>query len=321
MKNLVINAENANQRLDKFLLKYLNQSSKAFIYKMLRKKRIKLNNKKAEGNEILQPSDVLSFYISEETLDSFKSEKILKLNRPKHLEIIYEDSNILIINKEQNLLSHPESKNDKDSLIDRILFYLHEKNEFDLSKNSVFTPALCNRLDRNTTGIVICGKNLAAVQEINRAISDRKISKYYFALVSGVVKENKTIQTSYYKDSDSNTAFLLQGSGNDNEIVTIIEPISNYNNYTLLRINLVTGKSHQIRLHLKSIGNPIVGDRKYGDEKINRIFEKIVKRQLLHAGEIIFSQMSGNLEYLNNKKFTSTLPRDFEFALKYVGKL
>ncbi|MDR2940367.1 MAG: RluA family pseudouridine synthase [Clostridiales bacterium] len=312
MKDITIGALESNQRLDKFLLKYLNLSTKAFVYKMLRKKRIKLNGKKAGGNEILMPSDVLTFYISDSTIASFRSGGKIKTTGP--IDIIYEDSNILIINKPANLLSHPESNNDDDTLIDRAIFYLSGKREI----GPVSRPALCNRLDRNTTGIVICGKNLPSIQCLNEAIANYSIEKYYFALAQGEIDTKIELNSGYFKDTEKNLAYALPGS--NNKITTIAWPSRIYKNCTLLNIQLITGKSHQIRAHLKSIGNPIIGDVKYGGARLQNFFNKkyFTNRQLLHSSKIVFKNMPSYLAYLNNKEFICRLPEDFSYIIKNI---
>ena len=180
MKEIKISEKEENQRLDKFLLKYFNKAPKSFVYKMLRKKRIKLNGAKAEGSEIITNGDVLSMYLSEETMDSFMEAKTVN-KAQRHFGIVYEDDNILIVSKPAGLLTHPQSPQDKETLIDQILYYLHEKGEYSADKEASFTPAVCNRLDRNTGGIVIAGKNLQTVQAVNKAIAQRSFISLWCA--------------------------------------------------------------------------------------------------------------------------------------------
>ena len=310
MKEVNITGKEENQRLDKFLLKYFNNAPKSFVYKMLRKKRIKFNGKKAEGNEIIKNGDKLQMYIAPETMDSLMSEKeIVKAER--HFGIVYEDDNILVVSKPAGLLSHPESSADKNTLIDQILYYLYEKGEYDMSKESSFTPAICNRLDRNTGGIVIAGKNLAAVQAVNKAIAQRKIKKYYITMVRGEFTQEKELFGYHVKDELTNTVKVLKKEATGaKKIFTKVKPIAVKDNFSLLEIDLITGKSHQIRAHLKSMGYPVIGDRKYGEMRVNTRFKDKygLNNQFLFAYKIAWHENEGVMAYLNGKEFTAVLP-------------
>ena len=310
MKEVNITGKEENQRLDKFLLKYFNNAPKSFVYKMLRKKRIKFNGKKAEGNEIIKNGDKLQMYIAPETMDSLMSEKeIVKAER--HFGIVYEDDNILVVSKPAGLLSHPESSVDKNTLIDQILYYLYEKGEYDMSKESSFTPAICNRLDRNTGGIVIAGKNLAAVQAVNKAIAQRKIKKYYITMVRGEFTQEKELFGYHVKDELTNTVKVLKKEApGAKKIFTKVKPIAVKDNFSLLEIDLITGKSHQIRAHLKSMGYPVIGDRKYGEMRVNTRFKDKygLNNQFLFAYKIAWHENEGVMAYLNGKEFTAVLP-------------
>ena len=310
MKEVNITGKEENQRLDKFLLKYFNNAPKSFVYKMLRKKRIKFNGKKAEGNEIIKNGDKLQMYIAPETMDSLMSEKeIVKAER--HFGIVYEDDNILVVSKQAGLLSHPESSADKNTLIDQILYYLYEKGEYDMSKESSFTPAICNRLDRNTGGIVIAGKNLAAVQAVNKAIAQRKIKKYYITMVRGEFTQEKELFGYHVKDELTNTVKVLKKEApGAKKIFTKVKPIAVKDNFSLLEIDLITGKSHQIRAHLKSMGYPVIGDRKYGEMRVNTRFKDKygLNNQFLFAYKIAWHENEGVMAYLNGKEFTAVLP-------------
>ena len=174
MKEIKITEQEQNQRLDKFLMKYFHKAPKSFLYKMLRKKRIKYNGKKGEGNEILQQGDTLQLYLSEETMQNFMEQRTI-VQAERHFNVIYEDDNLLVVSKPAGLLVHPQKREDKETLIDQILYYLYQKGQF--TENSIFSPAICNRLDRKTSGIIIAVKNLKAVQAVNEAISKRKVKK------------------------------------------------------------------------------------------------------------------------------------------------
>ncbi len=310
MKEIKITEQEQNQRLDKFLMKYFHKAPKSFLCKMLRKKRIKYNGKKGEGNEILQKGDILQLYLSEETMQNFMEQKTIAQAK-KHFDIIYEDENLLVVSKPAGLLVHPQKSGDKETLIDQILYYLYQKEQF--TKESTFLPAICNRLDRNTSGIVIAGKNLKAVQAVNEAIANRKINKYYIALVKGKIEVSGEFVSYLKKDEEKNQVTLyennIQGS---KKIVTKYQPIATTENMTLLQIDLVTGRSHQIRAQMQKAGHCIAGDRKYGDEQWNRQFAKKLTNQFLHAYRMVWQQEEGALAYLMGKEWTAPLPENLQ---------
>ena len=314
MKEININQNDSNQRFDKFLFKYFNTAPKSFIYKMLRKKRIKLNGSKAEGGEILRDGDTITMYLSDETISSFMEEKSVP-KAERHFGIVYEDDNVIISEKPAGLLTHPQNNTDRDTLIDQILYYLYQKGQYNPSKESTFTPALCNRLDRNTGGIVLAGKNLMALQELNNAIASRKIQKFYITMVCGRLEEEKEFFGYHLKDDKTNQVKVLKkyvpGSS---KIFTKVRPLVSNDKYTLLEVELITGKSHQIRAHLRAMGHPVVGDRKYGDEKVNKTMrDKFgLNNQFLYAYKVVFNQNEGGLSYLYKKEFISKLPAQFE---------
>lgn len=316
MKEIRITSLEENQRLDKFLMKYMNTAPKSFFYKMLRKKRIKLNAKKAEGKEILTAGDVIQFYLSEETMSEFMEEKKLVLCE-RHFGIVYEDDLVLILNKPPGALTHPEKATDTDTLVQQMLSYLYEKGEYLPEKSSSFTPALCNRLDRNTSGLIIAGKTLAAVQAINLAIAEHKTEKYYYTMVKGKLdqQECQEIYGWHSKEKTGNQVKIYPTEQKDaKKVVTRFWPKAVSDQYTFLEIQLVTGKSHQIRAHLASIGHPIVGDRKYGQESVNRIFRQkyALSNQFLHAGRFVWRQEEGALAYLKNQEWMAPLPSVFQ---------
>lgn len=317
MIEIAITKREENQRLDKFLLKYMNTAKKSFIYQMLRKKRIKLNKSKAEGNEMLKSGDVLQMYLSEETIFSFMSVKPLA-KAERHFAIIYEDDHVLFVSKPAGLLSHPENDSQKDTLIDQVLYYLHEKGQYTPSKTNTFTPALCNRLDRNTSGMVLVGKTLKGVQGLNSILRERTIDKYYIALVSGEVTKEGEIKTYLSKDEEKNQAKISDKAFNllsETSAFTKYKPLASVKDYSLVEVELFTGKTHQIRVHMQSINHEVIGDRKYGKEDINRIFkaEYGLNNQFLHGYKIVFHHGDNlpALHYLGGKTFVSPLPKSF----------
>lgn len=310
MKEIRITKNEENQRLDKFLLKYMNKASKGFLYKMLRKKRIKYNGGRAEGSELLKAGDTLQLYLAEETISSFMEEKTVA-EAKRHFAIVYEDDDILVVSKPAGLLTHPEKSSDKDTLIDQILYYLYQKGQYLPEADSSFTPALCNRLDRNTSGIVIAGKTLKGVQAVNETIRSHKLDKYYLTLVAGEIREAGEITAYLTKDEEKNQVRISKREGSGKKTMTKYRPLACAKGYTLLEIHLITGKTHQIRAHMQSIGHPVVGDRKYGSEHSNQKFreEYALSNQFLHAIRVEWKEKDGPLGYLYGKEMTAPLPK------------
>lgn len=268
---MIITAENAGRRLDKFLFGYLNEAPHSFVYKMLRKKRIKLNGNRAQGSETLSEGDELKFYLSPETIASFQSERFTKKTAPL-TGIIYEDANLLVVNKPPGLPSHG-GMDKKDHLLARVEYYL---------KDHPYIPALCNRLDVNTSGLVVCGKNPRALKETNALFATQGLQKEYLAVVQGIVGnpgDKKILQNFYEKDTTINKAKIIQSG--EVQIKTAYTVIATSKTHTLLRVSPITGKSHQIRVHLASIGHPLAGDKKYGGKPA-----QYAPGQLLHCHKI-----------------------------------
>lgn len=313
MREINITPESSGQRFDKFLLKYLDLSTKANVYKMLRKRIICLNGGRAEGSEILAANDVVTLFLKDETLDTLQS--FTEVEKSAAVSVVYEDENILICDKPAGLLSHKSKPDDTDTLIDRILYHLAENGSYDpRDKANPFVPGLVNRLDRNTSGITVCAKNLRAAQKLSEIIAEGNADKYYLTVAAGQVKEKQLLVSGYSKDEERNRAVLSEGS----DIKTEIEPLSVCGDCTLLRVRLITGKSHQIRAHLAHIGHPILGDAKYGDKKVNEWAAKsfAIRHQILHAHEIRFMEKKGALDYLYGRKFSARIPKIFSPFIK-----
>jgi 23S rRNA pseudouridine955/2504/2580 synthase len=286
---VVIGTGDANRRLDKYLFAYMNNAPHSFIYKMLRKKRIKLNGKKAAGSEILQAGDEIRFFLSEETLQTCRKQKTAAPAKPL-TGIIYEDENILVVNKPAGLPSQGGMKGKtRDHLQARILHYL--------KTNETFTPAICNRLDVNTSGLVICGKTLHALQEINQKFANREIKKEYLAIVHGkpgLPGHTRTLRGYYEKDEKTNTArvdVLTKSGTTSKEILTEFTVLQSSAKYSLLSVSPITGRSHQIRVHLASINHPILGDTKYGGSPLPPTSN--FRGQLLHCHRLSFTANNG----------------------------
>ena len=315
MKEFIIQKNEENQRFDKYLKKLLPNATTSFLYKMMRKKNIVINKKKVEGNEKLKAGDVVSIFLSDETFDKFhvnieelkKEYYALKSLTLKGLKIVYEDDEMIVADKPYNMLSQKAS--DKDlSANEYLLSYMINKGALSFEEYQTFRPSVVNRLDRNTTGLLLFGKTLNALQQLGEGIRERSIEKYYRAVVAGELKEELELKGYLLKDEKTNkVSFHKEQVEGSDYIETGVEPIKNNNGLTLVEIHLVTGKTHQIRLHLSTIGHPILGDMKYGNEKINKkYFESHkVNHQLLHAyrlefpdGKVVTAEPAGVFEKL-----------------------
>jgi len=307
-----IGTNEAGQRLDKFLRKLLKDVPLSKIFKALRKGDVRVNGSKQKENYSLQINDVIEIKYIQSTKEDPK-EKFIKVNA-SGMKITYEDSNILIVEKWPNILVHPDEKGKEASLTDYVLSYLNEKGDYLPENEITFTPATCNRLDRNTSGIVIFGKNFEALRTMNEMIREGKVEKYYNALVKGKIKDG--LYKGYiHKNEEANISKIYDEKVNDSkEIAMEVKTIRTNGAYSLLEIDLITGRSHQIRAHLSHLGAPIIGDNKYGDRKLNSFFANKfgLDCQFLYAYKLIFRNTPDKLEYLNNKTITESLPPVFK---------
>ena len=330
MQTLTVTQNEAGQRLDKLLTKYLNQAGKGFIYKMMRKKNITLNGKKCDGSERVEEGDQVKLFLSDETIEKFSVPDISGYaGRPgnsrdgrKRLDIVYEDQHILVVNKPSGMLSQ-KAKDSDMSLNEYILNYLIDSGKLPISQLRTFKPSICNRLDRNTSGLVVAGKSLAGLQVMNEVFKDRSIHKYYQCLVAGEIKEKQLIAGFLKKDESTNTVSIYPLEvENSVPIMTEYLPLSGNGTFTLLQVTLITGRSHQIRAHLASIGHPIVGDYKYGSRSLNDAVKKkyAVRSQLLHSWRLVMPEtLPAPLEHLRGEEFTAGLPVIFSTVMEGEG--
>ena len=313
MKEFIIQKNEDKQRLDKYLKKLLPNASSGFLYKMLRKKNITCNGKKADGSEILAIGDSVKLFLSDETFDKFHADlnalsreyDMLKALPMKGITVLYEDEDILAVSKPAGMLSQ-KADGQMLSANEYLLGYLIRERALTKEAFTTFRPSVCNRLDRNTTGLLLMGKTLAGLQKLSEMLRDRTAQKYYYAIVAGNVNKEEHLSGYLAKDHAANRVEVSNHPSEDKaKIETAYRPVAHAPGCTLLEVHLITGKTHQIRAHLASIGHPIIGDPKYGDETVNRSFRQDygVRYQLLHAGRV---------ELSDGKVFTAPLPKIFK---------
>ena len=307
MKSIKVTNENQGQRIDKYIRKYLNNAPLSFIYKLFRKKDIKVNGKKADINYILKENDLIEIYIKEDLLNTFNKPKIIEKDNVS-LDIIYEDKNILIINKDPNILIHEGEDNKKaNTLNNMILNYLLSKGEY--YPSNLYTPSCVHRLDRNTSGLVIASKNLETSKILLECFKNKEnLEKYYLALVKGKTKKEDTINKRLLKDEKKK---LVTVDEKGLEAITKYKLITYNDYYSLIKVNLLTGRTHQIRVHMASINHHLINDEKYGDYKTNKEFTNKFnyKYQFLHSYMIKFNELPDKLNYLSNKSFIAPLKK------------
>lgn len=312
MVNIEIGKNEQKQRLDKFLRKYLGNASLSYIYKAIRKD-VKVNGRRAKEDTMLELGDVITLYISDEELSALtRTRRSTRVKR--QFKVAYEDDNIIVVEKPFGLLTHGDRTEKKNHLANQVVDYLIEKGDYNPRLERTFTPASVNRLDRNTTGLVLFGKTNEALQTLNRMIREKdKVNKYYMTIVKGRVKGELHLRDRMVKDERTNKVRVLSMDEEGRDMETIVTPIETGRDFTLVEVELITGRTHQIRAHLAKAGHPVIGDVKYGDRKVNEMVRRRfnLNTQLLHAYKLTFRGCTGALEYLNDLEITADLPEDF----------
>lgn len=332
MVSFVISKQDENQRIDKYVKKILKEAPDSFIYKMMRKKNIVLNGKKCTGNEILSAKDEIKIFLSDETFEKFSGRKVdtsgtalserelsvyQKAYKILKLTILFENKHALFLSKPAGVLSQKASADDL-SANEWLVGYLLDKKEVTPMSLVTFKPSICNRLDRNTSGILVCAKTLVGAQVLGKLIASKDLEKYYYACVAGDVSLDTRLTGYLCKNKSTNKVTIYQSMDDIPEklkkdadfIDTKFVTKQRDKKYSLLEVQLFTGKSHQIRAHLASIGHPIIGDEKYGDATCNQSFH--VHTQLLHAYKLVFPKLDDTeFEDLSEKEILCELPQTF----------
>jgi 23S rRNA pseudouridine955/2504/2580 synthase len=305
LREIRVGKNDSNQRLDRFLKKYMDEAGTGFIYKMLRKKNIKVNESKASPEMMIFEGDTIQLYISDETIDKFIGTKEVRKSKlaPR---IIYEDENLVLVNKPAGILSHGAGEEFEENIVDSLVTYLIQKGDYIPRIEKTFSPSICNRLDRNTSGVIIGAKNSEALRLVNKAIKEGSVRKYYKTIVKGTIKEDFEHKGFLIKDEDRNLVDISDKQGErSKDVYTKFRVIMSKGGYSLLEVELITGRTHQIRSTLQTMGYPVIGDRKYGNSVVNDEFRKKygLQNQWLHGYKIVLNGLEEKLDYLNSREF------------------
>ncbi len=307
MTEITIQKNDAGQRADRFLAKAYPNLKSQLVCKLMRKKRIKLNGAKVEPNAILKEGDVFRFYLSEELLSKETRRETADFRDiSAEINVVYEDENIMLVDKPAGLVVHEDNDNTADTLINRILSCLYRNGEFNPECENSFTPALVNRIDRNTSGIVIAAKNAESLRVLNQKVRDREIKKLYLCAVSGKPEPSSATLTAYLKKLAEENRVLISDKPRPDYLTmkTKYWVLESRGGLSLVEVDLLTGRTHQIRAHFAHIGHPLLGDGKYGENAINKRYGAKFQALCSYKLKFEFTTDAGRLEYLNGRDFT-----------------
>ena len=321
MKEIVVTKLSDGQRIEKFVRKYLSEAPLGFIYKAFRKKDIKVNGHWVSKEFLIHEGDVVRIYVTDQQLEDFKKPRpVVKRDLP--YPIAYEDDHVLIVDKPKGLLVYGDATGVRETLGNAVLDYLYSKGEYD-PESASFTPSPAHRLDRNTSGLVVYGKTDAALKELTLLFKERtQLEKRYLALLLGEIDEDGSIDAPLWKDSTSGRVYVRPVEKGGKTALTRYHVVRRYEGYTLVEVELVTGRTHQIRVHFATIGHPLVGDEKYGDFPSCREVKKAtgLDSQFLHAHKLMFKNVGGALSALKGKTIVSPLPANLIEVIEVLTK-
>ena len=318
MREVTIGPNEGGQRFDKYLKKYLKEAGSGFLYKMLRKKNITLNGHKADGSEKLNAGDQVCFFLAEETIEKFRGTvspvSTVRKEELLSIPVLYEDSQVLLADKPAGLLTQKAQAQDY-SLNEWLTDYLLAGGKLKEEELSTFRPSVCNRLDRNTSGLVICGKTLAGSQKMSELIRDRNLHKFYRLFVAGKPPAEGLAESWLLREENSNQVRIYEKKPADSRAVPVRTGwrlLEAYEDCSCLEVELFTGKTHQIRAQMAALGFPLIGDVRYGNEAVNRHFRKAgVRSQLLHACRLEFPPLDGLFSGLSERSVVAPEPESF----------
>ena len=321
MLEIRIDRASEGQKAEKFVKKYLKEAPLGFIYKAFRKKDIKVNGHWVPKDHVLHEGDALRIYVTDQQLEDFKKPRQAE-KKPFPYEIIYEDRDVLIVNKPKGLLVYGDDKGSRETLGNAVLDYLYYTGEYDPNNNS-FTPSPAHRLDRNTSGLVVYGKTDAALKALTELFKERtQIEKHYQALVVGDIDKPGEVNIPLKKDAQAGRVYLSTLEQGGKTAITRYKPLKRYGNYTLVEVDLITGRTHQIRAHMAAIHPPVVGDNKYGDFEDDRKVKRLtgLDSQALHASDLYFKDVKGVLSPLCQRHFHCEIPAEMERVIDIIKK-
>ena len=301
MKNFKITANDNMKRIDNFLMKLLPHLSRNEIFSLLRNNKVKVNEKKTKHDYRLSFNDSIDIYLNDQYFQT-ETNDLFKLTK-NDLNIIFEDENILLLNKPIGLITHEDNKENIHTLLNKLKLYMFESKQWDPEVEQTFEPSLCNRLDRNTSGIVIAAKNIEALRNMNEIIKNNEVKKLYYCVVYNKInKKEDTLYAYHQKDMHKNIVKIIDSPQvGYKKIITKYKVIKSTDKYSVLEVELLTGKTHQIRAHLSFLKHPIIGDNKYSNKYVDK--DTRFKTQLLVSYKIIFKTNNEYFKYLNNKEF------------------